>query len=220
MATGKGKGAGAQRLARAEKVAQMRRQQRAQERRQQWLTWGSVVVAVAVIASLTGFSILRDKASKNLDGVRSYKVSAAHVTTPVEYPQDPPAGGEHAPVWLNCATYDEPVPNENAVHSMEHGTVWVTYRPNLPEAQVRALKEQLGDTYEVLSPYPGLSVPVVASAWGKQLRLTGPDDKRLSAVIKAYRLGDQSPESGAPCTGGTDGATPGTGTPMPPGGGS
>lgn len=68
MAAGRGKGAKAQRLARAEQVAQMRREQRARERRQQWLTWGSVVVAVAVIAGLTGFGILRDKASKNLDG--------------------------------------------------------------------------------------------------------------------------------------------------------
>lgn len=147
-------------------------------------------------------------------------MSAGHVTTQVKYAQDPPAGGEHAPVWLNCATYGEPVPKENAVHSMEHGAVWVTYRPNVPQAQVRALKEQLGDTYEILSPYPGLPAPVVASAWGRQLRLTGPDDKRLSAFVQAYRLGEQTPESGAPCTGGTDGPTPGTGRPMPSGGGS
>jgi hypothetical protein len=56
----------------------------------------------------------------------------------------------------------------------------------------------------VLSPYPGLPAPVVASAWGKQLKLTGADDPRLAAFIREYRQGPQTPEPGAACTGGLD----------------
>ena len=54
----------------------------------------------------------------------------------------------------------------------------------------------------VLSPYDGLPGPVVASAWGTQLVLTGVDDPRLEEFIKAYRQGPQTPEPGAACTGG------------------
>jgi hypothetical protein len=139
-----------------------------------------------------------------LADVQTYPASQQHVTGPVTYAQTPPAGGPHNPVWLNCGIYDAPVPNENAVHSMEHGAVWITYDPALAADQVAALQQTVNTTYEVLSPYPGLPAPVVASAWGKQLTLTGAEDPRLPAFIRAYRQGPQTPEPGAPCTGGTD----------------
>lgn len=64
-----------------------------------------------------------------------------------------------------------------------------------------------GKTYLLLSPYPGLPAPVVASAWGKQLRLTGAADQRLAAFITSYRQSPAAPEPGAPCAGGI--GTPG-----------
>ncbi len=70
----------------------------------------------------------------------------------------------------------------------------------------------LPDTYTLLSPYPDLPVPVVASAWGRQLRLTGADDPRLVQFVRAYRLGQQAPEPGAPCTGGVDASGSRTGS--------
>ena len=190
----------------------MRSQQQAMDRRRRLAIIGAATAAVLAIAGAVTISIVREQASKpSLSAVQSYTVKQGHVTTAVTYAQTPPAGGEHAPVWLNCGTYPKPVPNENAVHAMEHGAVWVTYRPDLPAAQVQQLRQAIPDTYAVLSPYPGLPAPVVASAWGKQLALTGPDDPRLDAFVRAYRQGPQTPEPGAACTGGTDGSGPATG---------
>ena len=46
----------------------------------------------------------------NLDDVREYDdLEVAHTTDDVDYPQSPPVGGPHAPVWLDCGVYDEPV---------------------------------------------------------------------------------------------------------------
>jgi hypothetical protein len=60
------------------------------------------------------------------------------------------------------------VRNETAVHSMEHGAVWITCRPGLPTEQVDKLRElATSKTYVLASPYPDLPAPVVASAWGK-----------------------------------------------------
>ncbi|MFN2346302.1 MAG: DUF3105 domain-containing protein [Dermatophilaceae bacterium] len=189
-----------------ERVEAMRRQQQAKDRRRRLLIFGGATTAVLAIAAIVTLTIVREQASRpSLEAVQSFTVEAAHVETPVSYPQGPPVGGEHSPVWLNCGIYDQPVPNENAVHSLEHGAVWVTYRPDLSPAQVAQLRDALPDTYAILSPYPDLTSPVVASAWGKQLALTGPDDPRLDAFIGAYRQGPQTPEPGALCTGGTDG---------------
>ena len=193
--------------ARTERLARIRRAQARQERRRKVAIWGGTATAVVLIAAVVTVSIRQERANQpTLAAVQTYPVQQGHVTTPVDYAQTPPAGGEHNPVWLNCGIYNRPVPDENAVHALEHGAVWITYRPGLPQAQVEALRKTIPDSYAVLSPYPGLDSPVVASAWGKQLKLTGVDDRRLPAFIRAYRQGPQTPEPGAACTGGTDGA--------------
>lgn len=140
-----------------------------------------------------------------LADVQTFRVpSANHVTGRVDYPQTPPVGGDHNQVWLNCGAYDVPVPSEMAVHAMEHGAVWITYQPDLPEAEVETLDEKADQTYVVVSPWDGddLPSPVVASAWGVQLQLDSADDPGLDAFLDAYREADSAPEPGAPCTGG------------------
>jgi hypothetical protein len=141
------------------------------------------------------------KATKTFD-----YVGAQHTTDPVHYAQTPPAGGKHDPTWDKCGmAYDAPPRNENAVHDLEHGTVWITYRPGLDPADVQSLETQLktvpGGKW-MLSPYPGLPAPVVVTVWNAQLDLRGADDPRLPVFLKFY--GDQhtAPEPLATCGGG------------------
>jgi predicted small secreted protein len=136
-------------------------------------------------------------------GVTSYSnLSRDHTKEPVDYPQSPPVGGPHNPIWQNCGFYSKPVRDENAVHSMEHGAVWITYAPDLPKDRVEKIKSLTQMSYVLASPYPGLPAPLVASAWGKQLRLNSTNDPRLEQFVRAYRQGPQTPEPGAPCRGG------------------
>lgn len=138
------------------------------------------------------------------EGVQSFSgLEPYHTEEPVPYSQIPPVGGPHDPVLQNCGFYDAPVRNENAVHSLEHGAVWITYSPDLPVDQIEALRAlSSGHAYVLVSPYPGLPAPVVASAWGKQLVLEGAFDPRLEQFISAFEQGPQNPEPGAPCSGG------------------
>jgi len=138
-----------------------------------------------------------------IPGVEMFKVdSAAHVEGPVTYPQTPPVGGPHNPVWQNCGFYNRVVASERVVHSMEHGAVWITFQPDLPKAQIAVLKRLAGRNDHVLiSPFPGLSDPVVASAWGEQLRLKSVSDPRLKEFVRAFA--GHGPERNAPCDGST-----------------
>jgi Protein of unknown function (DUF3105) len=147
-------------------------------------------------------------ASQPPSGVETFNVgkSGIHTTDPVTYDQSPPAGGPHDPVWQNAGFYSNPVRNENAVHLLEHGGVWITYSPDLPQDQKDKLKEVVQSKSCLLaSPYPDLpaDTPVVASAWGAQVKLSSADDPNLQKFINYYRLGPQTPEPGAACTGGT-----------------
>ena len=137
-------------------------------------------------------------------GVETFKVeSATHTTDPVDYPQDPPVGGPHDPSWQKCAVYDAPLRNENAVHSMEHGAVWITYLPDLPESDRQILaKLAVNQPFLMISPYPGLKNRVVASAWGVQLRLDDVNDPRLQEFIDRYA--GNGPEAGANCASGVE----------------
>ena len=38
---------------------------------------------------------------------------------------------------MNCGIYDKPVPSERAVHNLEHGAIWITYQPSLPQSEMR-----------------------------------------------------------------------------------
>nr|WP_284288547.1 DUF3105 domain-containing protein [Angustibacter aerolatus] len=197
-------------------MEEARRKQRAADRRRATIIWGTAVVVVLAIAGAVTFAILREKANTpSLAAVKTYTEKRDHVTTAVTYDVTPPVGGDHNPVWLNCGIYTKAVPNVNAVHSMEHGAVWITYRPDLPAADVKKATDATPDTYAILSPYPDLPAPVVVSAWDHRLRLTGADDPRLAEFIRTYRQGPQTPEPGAACTGGTDGSDTTTTGPAP-----
>jgi Protein of unknown function (DUF3105) len=139
-----------------------------------------------------------------LDAVTTASYRAGlHVAGPIDYAERPPIGGPHNVVWQNCGIYDVPIHKEHAVHSLEHGAVWITYRPDLPPDQVQILRSTASDDFMLLSPYPGLPSPVVASAWNHQIRLDGAADSRLQPFIERYKNNPATtPEFGAPCAGG------------------
>ncbi|WP_085874951.1 DUF3105 domain-containing protein [Nocardioides sp. PD653-B2] len=148
----------------------------------------------------------------DLSAVREYDdLEVAHTPADIDYPQSPPVGGPHAPVWLDCGVYDEPVRDENAVHDLEHGTVWITYDPDLDADDVATLAGLLPQN-GVLSPYDGLDSPVVVTVWGRQLDLSGADDPRLSLFIDTFGGGETAPEPFASCAGGVRDPDGGTGT--------
>ncbi len=178
------------------------------------LTRGRILVGLIVLIFIAGFIALvvidmrQRGGSAPPEGVEEFDVGKAgnHTQATVNYEQNPPVGGEHNPIWQNQGFYDEPVRNETAVHTLEHGAVWITYDPDLPQDQKDALREIVeGQDCLLASPYPGLpeGTPVVASAWGAQLRLESVDDPNLERFIRAYRKGPQTPEPGALCTRGT-----------------
>ncbi|MFL6205254.1 MAG: DUF3105 domain-containing protein [Acidimicrobiales bacterium] len=147
------------------------------------------------------------EADEGIDGVHAVRVTydpPVHAEGHIDYGLRPPAGGLHNPIWWNCGFYDQPVPDENVGHDLEHGAVWLSYAPDLPAAGVELVHDLARRNPKVLAaPYDGLpeGVEVVATAWARQLRLDSVTDPRLAAFVAQYQDGDQAPERGASCTG-------------------
>lgn len=143
--------------------------------------------------------------AKNIDGVTvtPYKGGVhAEDGQRVAYTKAPPDGGRHAPVWANCtgAVYSAPVRNEQMVHALEHGAVWIAYNPeDVTDVQPLAKRVE-GTPYMMLSPYPGLDAPISLQSWGHQLKLDDADDPRIDQFIEALRENPYTtPEPGARC---------------------
>lgn len=135
-----------------------------------------------------------------IEGVQTFGgLDAGHSEAPVSYPQVPPVGGIHNPIWQQCGYYPLPVPNEKGVHSLEHGAIWITYRPDLPEAEVDALYNLGRNRNLVLVSRwdSDLPAPVVATGWGRQLRLQSTSDPRMLEFVRLYA--NQGPEINGPC---------------------
>ena len=201
---------------RSAKVAALKKQQARDKRNRTIAISVASLVGVAAIALVITFVVTSavpkvDPSDISIKGMQTFDgLTATHVTTAVdyeaEYGMNPPAGGNHNQAWLNCGVYTEPQQNENAVHALEHGAVWVTYDPDaLSEDEVTTLQDSIPSTYMLLTPYPDLPAPVVASAWGYQVELDGVDDPRLGDFIEKFRQSPDAPEPGAACTGAIDG---------------
>ncbi|THA57760.1 DUF3105 domain-containing protein [Streptomyces sp. A0958] len=151
-----------------------------------------------------------DLASGPIEGEKSWdakELGRNHVEEDVKYPMKPPVGGDHNPVWMNCdgEVYKKAIPDVNAVHALEHGSVWVTYTDEAPAADVAKLAGRVSKTpYSLMSPYKDQAGAIMLTAWGKQVTVDGADDPRVAQFFAHYVQGPQTPEPGAACTGGLD----------------
>ncbi|GAA1814053.1 DUF3105 domain-containing protein [Planosporangium flavigriseum] len=183
--------------------------------------WGPIVtfaVVGAIALGIIGFGgyqvyvngmTWEDRAAK-ISGITNFRKSDAkmlvsdHVTGPVKYSVLPPVGGAHNINWQRCLgdVYDAPIANEHAVHSLEHGAVWITYRPGLAQGEIDKLASKVkGHDFTLMSPFPGLDKPISVQTWGYQLKVDKADDPRIDDFIKALRE-VSAKEPGATCSAG------------------
>ncbi|GGS53329.1 MULTISPECIES: DUF3105 domain-containing protein [Actinokineospora] len=192
------------------------------------LPWGTIAAVAAVVLIAAGvfgyayvqidsvkeFTVSEENKdpSENIDGVvRAEYAGSQHVNADqrVAYDQSPPFGGPHDNYWADCSgiVYPVAVRNENMVHSLEHGAVWIAYNPDqVSGAALDTLKAKVeGQPHMMMSPYPGLDSPISLQSWGHQLKLSDANDERIDQFIRSLRANRfQNPEPGGRCdTGGT-----------------
>ncbi|MPQ99179.1 DUF3105 domain-containing protein [Modestobacter sp. I12A-02628] len=173
------------------------------------MTAWRVPVALAALA-LAGCTSTVDGAASaaavSVGGTRvaDYAAGQQHRTTSVDYAESPPVGGPHDPQWADCTgtVYAVVIRPENAVHSLEHGAVWVTYDPDVASAEDVATLTELveGRSGLFLSPYPDQAAAVSVQAWNHQLRTASAADPRIGqfADLLTYNP-ETTPEPGATC---------------------
>ncbi|MGP3685597.1 DUF3105 domain-containing protein [Streptomyces sp. IBSNAI002] len=203
------------------RIAEMRRAEKARDRRNKAI---AITTSSVIVVGLVGFGAWvligqKQEEQRKKDAVElarktpvdseqtwdAKNLGRNHVETPVKYEMNPPVGGDHHPRWMNCNgdVYKSPVPEVNAVHSLEHGAVWVTYNEKAAQSDVDKLAKTVGSLpYTLMSPVKEQAGAIMLSAWGKQLTVEKADDPRVAQFFTKYVQGQQTPEPGASCTSG------------------
>jgi hypothetical protein len=196
--------------------------------------WGLIATTVLIVvfaAGIVTYAIANHTTAASKDPYQQPEIAAAkqikgmqykvepnhnHVGEAVKYDTTPPTGGNHSPIWADCSgtVYPNAIANENAVHMLEHGAVWITYKPGLPAAQVATLAKLVnGVDRMAMSPYPGLKTNISLQAWNYQLFVDNASDPRINDFILALKFNSKTtPENsaGVTCTDAAFKKTPST----------
>ncbi len=177
------------------------------------MVWGGVGVGVLAIIGLLIWQLTRPSAAAAQGEVIPIN-SSQHIpegTDPGPYPSDPPAGGVHYDSTLPAKLYHEQdlaslgqYPQGFLVHDLEHGYVIFWYNcAVLDEAGCQKLKDQLQEVIDAFDgvkvmafPWKSITVPVVATSWGRLLRFESFDTGLAESFVKSNR--NKSPEPDAP----------------------
>ena len=174
------------RQARAE-AAERQRKQAQRERLVRFAFIGLLVVG------LLWFFFFRTKAPTEIGGHELISDSQAgegvHTADPVTYETVPPTSGSHAPGAAPCGVHAEQIPNENLVHTLEHGAVGLLYDPTLDIQQIRDLENIVGgvSSHMFSAPYEGMDTPIVVTAWGFRMPLEEVDEPAIEEFIDEFR---------------------------------
>ena len=170
---------------------------------QQWGGPWVLGVGVAVLAFI-GWIAWENRpvgiSSEGLMGEEVKFASSAHVASASELQIPvgvPPAGGPHYVNPLPGGVYTEPIDDGRVIHSLEHGLVWITYKPGaISDAQLKAVTDLAEGRKRdiVLSPRPDNKDALVVVSWGRRLILKPDDIKTLKDFISTNL--NRSPEPG------------------------
>ena len=126
---------------------------------------------------------------------------ATHVLCEVAYEMRPPASGDHFPTWQNCGFYTEPIRDETAVHSLEHGAIWIAYDPASTQPPgTRSLRPSTSTAMFSLRRI-GPEAPNRLTAWQRQLAVMSMDDPAVTEFFDRQlgRVSETAPEAGVSC---------------------
>ncbi|MCH2407821.1 MAG: DUF3105 domain-containing protein [Acidimicrobiales bacterium] len=172
--------------------------------KKQWIVMAllGVLSAAALISCSSGESEpIEISTEKMLEEVEYLVItSREHTDENVDYPTIPPVGGDHLGIWHTCGIYKVELLDEAAVHSLEHGAVWVTYKPEIEKEEIIKLTTMLSNRSKILlSPHSGQISPIVATAWGRRLEIESANDYRLNKFVDLFVDGEAAPEAGITC---------------------
>lgn len=185
---------------RREERKQREEARRRAKRRRRRIRDGVIAAVVLLGVGFVVFTLV--KPDPEVEGVEKFSSAGRdHLASGAAYDYGDPAptSGPHDPRAPRCGPYDEPIPPTLAVHALEHGAVILWHRPDLDARQVTTLEDVMGrhDSHVIVAPNPGITEPIVATAWNRRMRFQSAADPLLAEFVDTYRT--RAPEGNQQC---------------------
>ena len=153
------------------------------------------IIAVLLLGTV-GFVVVNNRSKPVVarPGVEQPDKGRKHVADgTVPYGEgEPPTSGDHSQ-HLPWQAYDQEIPDMNVIHNLEHGGIYIAYRPDLPADQVAKIKSlftkpfsdpKFTPTKAIIAPRAASNSPIILSSWNRNMKLEFFDE----AKMKEYYL--------------------------------
>lgn len=131
--------------------------------------------------------------SKNVPGTQEFAiVGREHIesgTPGGNYNSDPPTSGPHWNGPANKGVYDKEFPDEQLIHNLEHGYIWISYKPGVGDDVINKLKAivEKNDWKIVMEPREKDDAKIILAAWGRLLKMDDLNENTVRDFINTYR---------------------------------
>lgn len=164
------------------------------------MTKFGAIIAIASVLLIGGivWIVSRSQATGPEQGEAIPTLGGQHIAPGeqhIPYNSNPPTSGPHSVNPQSSGIYDKELIDEQVVHSLEHGGVWIAYKPDLPKDQIDALNKivRKNRAKVILSPRSKNDSPIALASWTRLAKLDKPDEKTILKFIIANR--DHAPEN-------------------------
>lgn len=167
--------------------------------------WG-IISALVIGASTYIFVQQNSKTEEVILGAQHADQGQKHVQdgSKAEYNSNPPSSGDHYQSPAPKGFYDQEIPDGTLIHNLEHGYVWIAYRPDLPTEQIQKLKSLFRSPFSdpkftpskaIIAPRPNNPAPISIVSWRWTINLDGFDKDKLKQFYLQHV--SKSPEAAA-----------------------
>ena len=167
-------------------------------------------IAVLVIVSIGyGLYLLAQSATpkgEDMSKAIPLIMEATHISTDsplAEYNSNPPTSGPHYAQTARSGFRDETIPDQNIIHNLEHGDVWIAYHPRILET-VREDLKQFAAAKVIITPREENETDIALVAWSRLDTFNIENDALPEQRIKDFiaRYSNKGPERISGASGG------------------
>lgn len=109
------------------------------------------------------------------------------------YNSNPPTSGGHLAQPAKWGVYQNELPDEQLIHNLEHGGIWISYKDI--DQETKAKLETIGKANPgsvIVTPRAANDAPIALAAWTRLEKLQTYDETKILEFIRANK--NKSPE--------------------------